>query len=110
MRGYIHTAELIRISLFPINHIAVICFSPGLIVDMAGDYRAGFYMAGATLVLSAGFLVILDRLQQRKKRGSKIRTKPEKSTKQKPKPKTPLTDQEKQDLCEPSKDKSTMLL
>ncbi|NWW07589.1 MOT2 protein, partial [Oreocharis arfaki] len=52
----------------------------GLIVDMAGDYRAGFYMAGATLVLSAGFLVTLDRLQQRKKRGSKIRTKPEKST------------------------------
>ncbi|XP_041868998.1 monocarboxylate transporter 13-like isoform X2 [Corvus kubaryi] len=52
----------------------------GLIVDMAGDYRACFYMAGATLVLSAGFLVILDRLQQRKKKGSKIRTKPEKST------------------------------
>lgn len=79
VRGYNHTAELIHISLFSINHIAVICFSPGLIVDVAGDYRAGFYMAGATLVLSAGFLVILDRLQQRKKRGSKIRTKPEKS-------------------------------
>ncbi|NXO79604.1 MOT2 protein, partial [Sitta europaea] len=52
----------------------------GLIVDMAGDYRAGFYMAGATLVLSAGFLIILDRLQQRKKRGRKIRTRPEMST------------------------------
>ncbi|NWY14083.1 MOT2 protein, partial [Aphelocoma coerulescens] len=52
----------------------------GLIVDMAGDYRACFYMAGATLVLSAGFLVILDRLQQRKNKGSKIRAKPEKST------------------------------
>ncbi|XP_063036173.1 monocarboxylate transporter 13-like [Melospiza melodia melodia] len=52
----------------------------GLIVDMTGDYRAGFYMAGAILVLSAGFLIILDRLQQRKIRGSKIRTKPEKST------------------------------
>ncbi|KAM7024804.1 monocarboxylate transporter 2-like [Acridotheres tristis] len=51
----------------------------GLIVDFAGDYRAGFYMAGATLALSTGFLIILDRLQQRKKRGSKIRTKPEKS-------------------------------
>lgn len=80
VRGYIHTAELIYISLFSINHIPVICFSPGLIVDMAGDYRAGFYMAGAILVLSAGFLIILDRLQQRKIRGSKIRPKPEKST------------------------------
>lgn len=79
VRGYTHTAELIYISLFSINHPPVICFSPGLIVDMAGDYRAGFYMAGATLVLSAGFLIILDRLQQRKKSGSKIRTQPEKS-------------------------------
>ncbi|NXO37057.1 MOT2 protein, partial [Locustella ochotensis] len=52
----------------------------GLIVDMAGDYRAGFYMAGATLVLSAGFLIVLDRLQQKKRRRSKIRTKPVKST------------------------------
>ncbi|NXR50118.1 MOT2 protein, partial [Hippolais icterina] len=52
----------------------------GLIVDRAGDYRAGFYMAGATLVLSAGFLIILDQRQQRKKQGNKIRTKPEKST------------------------------
>lgn len=68
------------ISLFSINHTPVICFSPGLIVDVAGDYRAGFYMAGATLVLSAGFLIILDQLQQRKKRQNKIRTKPEKST------------------------------
>ncbi|KAM6187523.1 monocarboxylate transporter 13-like [Sarcoramphus papa] len=51
----------------------------GLIVDMAGDYRAGFYMAGATLVLSAGFLVTLDQLQQRKER-SQTNTKPEKST------------------------------
>uniref|UniRef100_A0A8D2N1I7 Major facilitator superfamily (MFS) profile domain-containing protein n=1 Tax=Zonotrichia albicollis TaxID=44394 RepID=A0A8D2N1I7_ZONAL len=52
----------------------------GLIVDMTGDYRAGFYMAGVILVLSAGFLIILDLLQQRKIRGSKIRTKPEKPT------------------------------
>ncbi|XP_064902113.1 monocarboxylate transporter 13 [Columba livia] len=51
----------------------------GLIVDMAGDYRAGFYMAGATLVLSAGFLVILDQFQQRKERGSQTNTKLEKS-------------------------------
>jgi len=79
VRGYVHTAELIHISLFSDNHLAVICFSPGLIVDMAGDYRAGFYMAGATLVLSAGFLVTLDQLQQRKERGSQTNTKPEKS-------------------------------
>ncbi|NXL97333.1 MOT2 protein, partial [Tyrannus savana] len=52
----------------------------GLIVDMAGDYRAGFYMAGATLILSTGFLVTLDQLQQRKERGSQTSTKPEKST------------------------------
>ncbi|NWW54238.1 MOT2 protein, partial [Pedionomus torquatus] len=52
----------------------------GLIVDMAGDYRAGFYMAGATLVLSAGFLITLDQLQQRKERGSQTNTKAEKST------------------------------
>ncbi|XP_029814898.1 monocarboxylate transporter 2-like [Manacus vitellinus] len=52
----------------------------GLIVDMAGDYRAGFYMAGATLILSAGFLVTLDQLQQRKERESQTSTKPEKST------------------------------
>ncbi|XP_063996170.1 monocarboxylate transporter 13-like [Pogoniulus pusillus] len=52
----------------------------GLIVDMVGDYRAGFYMAGATLFLSAGFLVILDQLQQRKARGSQTNTKPEKPT------------------------------
>ncbi|NXG75350.1 MOT2 protein, partial [Baryphthengus martii] len=52
----------------------------GLIVDVAGDYRAGFYMAGATLVLSAGLLVILDQLQQKKERGSQTSTKPEKST------------------------------
>ncbi|KFP26077.1 Monocarboxylate transporter 2, partial [Colius striatus] len=51
----------------------------GLIVDMTGDYRAGFYMAGATLVLSAGFLVTLDQLQQRKERGSQSKTKPETS-------------------------------
>ncbi|NWI51583.1 MOT7 protein, partial [Calyptomena viridis] len=50
----------------------------GLIVDVAGDYRAGFYMAGATLILSAGFLITLDQLQQRKERGSQ--TKPKKST------------------------------
>lgn len=80
MRGHVHTAELIHINLFSVNHIAVICFSPGLIVDMAGDYRAGFYMAGATLVLSAGFLVTLDQLQQRKERGTQTNTKPEKST------------------------------
>ncbi|NXP26553.1 MOT2 protein, partial [Scytalopus superciliaris] len=52
----------------------------GLIVDMAGDYRAGFYMAGSSLILSAGFLVTLDQLQQRKERGSQTSTKPEKST------------------------------
>ncbi|KAK2513890.1 hypothetical protein Q9233_015283 [Columba guinea] len=51
----------------------------GLIVDMVGDYRAGFYMAGATLVLSAGFLVILDQFQQRKERGSQTNAKLEKS-------------------------------
>ncbi|XP_009636490.2 monocarboxylate transporter 13, partial [Egretta garzetta] len=51
----------------------------GLIVDMAEDYRAGFYMAGATLVLSAGFLVILGQLQQKKERGSQTNTKKEKS-------------------------------
>ncbi|XP_071587309.1 monocarboxylate transporter 13-like [Heliangelus exortis] len=47
----------------------------GLLVDMAGDYRAGFYMAGATLVLSAGFLITLDQLQQRKERGNHTNTK-----------------------------------
>ncbi|XP_056179660.1 monocarboxylate transporter 13-like [Falco biarmicus] len=52
----------------------------GLIVDMAGDYRAGFYMAGATLVLSAGFLVTLDQLQQKKERSSQPNTKPKKPT------------------------------
>ncbi|NXI72578.1 MOT2 protein, partial [Anseranas semipalmata] len=52
----------------------------GLIVDMAGDYRAGFYMAGATLVLAAVFLVILDQFQQRSERGSQTNTKAEKST------------------------------
>uniref|UniRef100_A0A8B9D0B9 Major facilitator superfamily (MFS) profile domain-containing protein n=1 Tax=Anser brachyrhynchus TaxID=132585 RepID=A0A8B9D0B9_9AVES len=52
----------------------------GLIVDMAGDYKAGFYMAGATLVLAAVFLVILDQFQQRSERGSQTNTKPEKST------------------------------
>ncbi|NXL93662.1 MOT2 protein, partial [Alectura lathami] len=52
----------------------------GLIVDMAGDYRAGFYMAGATLVLAAVFLVILDQFQQRSERRSQTNTKPEKST------------------------------
>ncbi|NXF07881.1 MOT2 protein, partial [Smithornis capensis] len=52
----------------------------GLIVDVAGDYRAGFYMAGATLILSAGFLVTLDQLQQRKERGSQTIIKSEKST------------------------------
>lgn len=49
-------------------------------MDMAGDYKAGFYMAGATLVLSAGFLVTLDQIQQRKGRVSQTNTKPEKST------------------------------
>ncbi|NWV00029.1 MOT2 protein, partial [Upupa epops] len=52
----------------------------GLIVDMAGDYKASFYMAGATLVLSAGFLVTLDQIQQRKKRGRQTNAKPEKTT------------------------------
>ncbi|XP_035165778.1 monocarboxylate transporter 13-like [Oxyura jamaicensis] len=52
----------------------------GLIVDMAGDYKAGFYMAGATLVLAAVFLVILDQFQQRSERGTQTNAKPEKST------------------------------
>lgn len=47
---------------------------------MAGDYRAGFYMAGVTLVLSAGFLVTLDQFQQRKERGRQTNAKPEKPT------------------------------
>ncbi|NWX92769.1 MOT2 protein, partial [Nothoprocta pentlandii] len=51
----------------------------GLIVDMAGDYRAGFYMAGATLILSAVFLVILDQFQQRQEKENQIKIKPEKS-------------------------------
>ncbi|NXP45915.1 MOT2 protein, partial [Heliornis fulica] len=46
----------------------------GLIVDMTGDYRAGFYMAGATLALSAGSLVTLDQLQQRKERGNQTKS------------------------------------
>lgn len=49
-------------------------------MDMAGDYKAGFYMAGATLVLAAVFLVILDQFQQRSERGSQTNTKPDKST------------------------------
>lgn len=52
----------------------------GLIVDMAGDYRAGFYMAGATLVLAAVFLVVLDQFQQRSERRSQTNTKSEKSS------------------------------
>ncbi|NXN99149.1 MOT2 protein, partial [Rhinopomastus cyanomelas] len=52
----------------------------GLIVDMAGDYKAGFYMAAVTLVLSAGFLITLDQIQQRKKRRSQTNSKPEKIT------------------------------
>ncbi|KAM8792581.1 monocarboxylate transporter 13-like [Eudromia elegans] len=51
----------------------------GVIVDMAGDYRAGFYMAGATLILSAVFLVILDQFQQRQEKEKQTITKPEKS-------------------------------
>ncbi|XP_062468484.1 monocarboxylate transporter 13-like [Pezoporus occidentalis] len=51
----------------------------GLIVDMTGDYRAGFYMAGATLILSAVFLVTLDQLQQRKEKGTQTNTKQENS-------------------------------
>ncbi|NWI18732.1 MOT2 protein, partial [Crypturellus soui] len=51
----------------------------GLIVDMAGDYRAGFYMAGAILILSAVFLVILDQLQQRQEKENQNKTKSEKS-------------------------------
>uniref|UniRef100_A0A8B9NVY4 Uncharacterized protein n=1 Tax=Apteryx owenii TaxID=8824 RepID=A0A8B9NVY4_APTOW len=44
----------------------------GLIVDMAGDYRAGFYMAGTTLILSVVFLVILDQFQQRKEKKTRL--------------------------------------
>ncbi|NWJ12242.1 MOT2 protein, partial [Crypturellus undulatus] len=51
----------------------------GLIVDMTGDYRAGFYMAGAILILSAVFLVILDQLQQRQEKENQTKTKSEKS-------------------------------
>ncbi|KGL78976.1 Monocarboxylate transporter 2, partial [Tinamus guttatus] len=51
----------------------------GLIVDMAGDYRAGFYMAGAILILSAVFLVILDQLQQRQEKENQTNTKSEKN-------------------------------
>ncbi|XP_042682660.1 monocarboxylate transporter 13-like [Centrocercus urophasianus] len=50
----------------------------GLIVDMAGDYRAGFYMAGATLILAAVFLVVLDQFQQRSEKGNHASTKSEK--------------------------------
>ncbi|XP_052556445.1 monocarboxylate transporter 2-like [Tympanuchus pallidicinctus] len=50
----------------------------GLIVDMAGDYRAGFYMAGATLILAAVFLVVLDQFQQRSEKGNHTSTKSEK--------------------------------
>lgn len=49
-------------------------------MDMAGDYRAGFYMAGATLVLAAVFLVVLDQFQQRSERRSQTNTKSEKSS------------------------------
>ncbi|XP_012986021.2 monocarboxylate transporter 13-like [Melopsittacus undulatus] len=52
----------------------------GLIVDMTGDYRAGFYMAGATLILSAVVLVTLDQLQQRKEKGTQTNTTQENST------------------------------
>uniref|UniRef100_G1N1A4 Major facilitator superfamily (MFS) profile domain-containing protein n=1 Tax=Meleagris gallopavo TaxID=9103 RepID=G1N1A4_MELGA len=52
----------------------------GLIVDMAGDYRAGFYMAGATLILAAVFLVVLDQFQQRSEKGNHTSTKSEKSS------------------------------
>ncbi|XP_031462025.1 monocarboxylate transporter 2-like [Phasianus colchicus] len=52
----------------------------GLIVDMAGDYRAGFYMAGATLILAAVFLVVLDQFQQRSEKGNHTGTKSEKSS------------------------------
>ncbi|NXD12673.1 MOT2 protein, partial [Nothocercus nigrocapillus] len=51
----------------------------GLIVDVAGDYRAGFYMAGATLILSAVILVILDQFQQRQEKQNQSNTKSEKS-------------------------------
>lgn len=47
---------------------------------MTGDYTAGFYMAGATLILSAVFLVTLDQLQQRKEKGTQTNTKQENST------------------------------
>lgn len=45
---------------------------------MAGDYRAGFYMAGATLILAAVFLVVLDQFQQRSEKGNHTSTKSEK--------------------------------
>lgn len=80
MRGRVHTDELIHIGLFSVSHITVSFFFsyPGLIVDMAGDYRAGFYMAGATLILAAVFLVVLDQFQQRSEKGNHTSTKSEK--------------------------------
>lgn len=81
MRGRARTDELIHTGLLSLSHITVFFFSyPGLIVDMAGDYRAGFYMAGATLILAAVFLVVLDQFQQRSEKGNHTSTKSEKSS------------------------------
>ncbi|CAM4558632.1 unnamed protein product [Eretmochelys imbricata] len=50
----------------------------GLIVDMAENYSAGFYIAGATLIISIVFLVVIDQLQQKKEQENNTDTKPKK--------------------------------
>ncbi|XP_029767554.1 monocarboxylate transporter 7-like [Terrapene carolina triunguis] len=50
----------------------------GLIVDMAENYSAGFYIAGVTLVISTVFLVVIDQLQQKKEQETQTDTKPKK--------------------------------
>ncbi|XP_043371232.1 monocarboxylate transporter 7-like [Dermochelys coriacea] len=50
----------------------------GLIVDMAENYSAGFYIAGATLIISIVFLVVIDQLQQKKEQKNDTDTKPKK--------------------------------
>uniref|UniRef100_K7GGQ5 Major facilitator superfamily (MFS) profile domain-containing protein n=1 Tax=Pelodiscus sinensis TaxID=13735 RepID=K7GGQ5_PELSI len=47
----------------------------GLIVDLAEDYSARFYMAGATLILSTVFLVAIDQRQQKKEQENQTDTK-----------------------------------
>lgn len=47
-------------------------------MDMAEDYSAGFYIAGATLIISIVFLVVIDQLQQKKEQENDTDTKPKK--------------------------------